>query len=113
MQYIAEVTKSAQKRFPSEHVGIITDLDIILNASRYPGANSALKNYGLKALERVCDHYRSERSSCATGAEGAHAAGFHPNDESARRIGKSDIQTVLPTSDHFLGKKFPSFKTFS
>ncbi|KAK1903538.1 Zinc finger protein 862 [Dissostichus eleginoides] len=55
--YIAEVTKSIKKRFPSEHVGIIADLDTVNNASRYSRADSALKSYGLEALERVCDHY--------------------------------------------------------
>ncbi|KAK1878735.1 Transmembrane protein C17orf113 [Dissostichus eleginoides] len=56
-EYIAEVTKSIKKRFPSEHVGIIADLNTVINASHYPGADSALKSYGLEALERICDHY--------------------------------------------------------
>ncbi|KAK1902580.1 Transmembrane protein C17orf113 [Dissostichus eleginoides] len=55
--HIAEITKSIKKRFPSEHVGIIADLDTVINASRYPGADSTLKSYGLEALERVFDHY--------------------------------------------------------
>ncbi|KAJ4946173.1 hypothetical protein JOQ06_023843 [Pogonophryne albipinna] len=42
-EYIAEMTKSIKKRFPSEHVGIIADLDTVINASRYPAANSARK----------------------------------------------------------------------
>ncbi|KAK5899933.1 hypothetical protein CesoFtcFv8_009358 [Champsocephalus esox] len=53
--YIAEVTKSIKKRFSSEHVGIIADLDTVINASRYPGADCVLKRYGLEALERLCD----------------------------------------------------------
>eukprot|EP00064_Thunnus_orientalis_P001081 superscaffoldBa00000067_g1082 len=56
-EYIVEVTKSIKKRFPSEHVGIIADCNMVLNASCYPGAHSTLKNYGLDALERICDHY--------------------------------------------------------
>uniref|UniRef100_A0A673AIY5 HAT C-terminal dimerisation domain-containing protein n=1 Tax=Sphaeramia orbicularis TaxID=375764 RepID=A0A673AIY5_9TELE len=51
-EYIAEVTKSIKKRFPLEHVGIITDLDTVLNKSGYPTADSALKSYGMEALER-------------------------------------------------------------
>ena len=57
-EYIAEVTKSIKKRFPSGHLSWtpqrFSEPDI--NASRYPGADSALKSNGLEALERVCDH---------------------------------------------------------
>ncbi|KAI4785163.1 hypothetical protein KUCAC02_037927 [Chaenocephalus aceratus] len=63
--YIVEVTKSIKKRFPSEHGGIIADLDTVINASRYPAADSALKSYGLEALERVCDHYGAHRDAAA------------------------------------------------
>ncbi|KAF3835729.1 hypothetical protein F7725_028287 [Dissostichus mawsoni] len=35
-EYIAEITKSIKKRFPLEHVGIIADLDTVINASCYP-----------------------------------------------------------------------------
>ncbi len=62
-EYIAEVTKSIKKRFPSEHLGIIADLDTVLNASRYPGADSALKR--LDALEHVCDLCKENFIMCA------------------------------------------------
>lgn len=39
------------------------DIEIIHSMSRYPGADSALKGYGLKALERVCEHHRSQRGA--------------------------------------------------
>uniref|UniRef100_A0A4W6FPJ6 HAT C-terminal dimerisation domain-containing protein n=1 Tax=Lates calcarifer TaxID=8187 RepID=A0A4W6FPJ6_LATCA len=38
-EYVAEVTKSIKKRFPSEHLSIISDT--VLNASRYPGGTGA------------------------------------------------------------------------
>lgn len=38
-------------RLPSEHVGIIADLDTVLNMSHYPSADGALKSYRLEALE--------------------------------------------------------------
>ena len=44
-EYIMEVTKSIKKRFPSDRMGIIADLDTVLNASRNPGADSVLKSY--------------------------------------------------------------------
>ena len=37
----------------------------MLNASRYPTADSALKTHGLEALERVCAHYGSPRGAAA------------------------------------------------
>ena len=43
-EYIMEVTKSIKKRFLSENLGITADPNTILNASRYPGAHSALKS---------------------------------------------------------------------
>lgn len=49
-------------------MGIITDLDTILNASRYPGADSTLKSDRLEALEHVCDHYRSQKGGAAPGS---------------------------------------------
>lgn len=53
------ITKKKEKDFPLEHV----DIEIIHSMSRYPGADSAFKGYGLKALERVCEHHRSQRGA--------------------------------------------------
>eukprot|EP00064_Thunnus_orientalis_P013281 superscaffoldBa00002137_g13318 len=64
-EYTAEATKSIKKRFPSQHLGIIADLDTVLNTSRYLGTDSALKSYGLDALEHICDHCRSQRGALA------------------------------------------------
>lgn len=64
-EYIAELTRSIRKRFPLEHVGLIADLYTVLNTSRYPGTDSALKSYGLEALEHVCDHYGVQKCASA------------------------------------------------
>uniref|UniRef100_A0AAV2IYT9 Uncharacterized protein n=1 Tax=Knipowitschia caucasica TaxID=637954 RepID=A0AAV2IYT9_KNICA len=56
-QYIGEIMKSIKKRFPSGDVSHISDLDTVLNASRFPNTNSALQEYGLDAVERLADFY--------------------------------------------------------
>lgn len=66
----------ADTRFPSEHVGIIPDLDTV-SASRYPRIDSWLKNNGQTAL-------------CTPGSEGADA----PSEASARRNRKSHISFI-------------------
>uniref|UniRef100_A0A673CDH4 HAT C-terminal dimerisation domain-containing protein n=1 Tax=Sphaeramia orbicularis TaxID=375764 RepID=A0A673CDH4_9TELE len=98
-EYIAEVTKSIKKRFPLEHVGIITDLDTVLNASGYPTADSALKSYVMEALEHV-----------STGAEGAHAVGFPPSEAGSENPTFRESCRLLITS---LGEMFPDFKTLA
>lgn len=44
-------------------MGIISDLD---SMSRYLGADSTLRTYGLEALEHACEHYRSERRAATS-----------------------------------------------
>lgn len=56
-QYIGEVKKSIKKRFPTEDVSHISDLDIVLNASRFPTTETALKQYGLNAVDRLADFF--------------------------------------------------------
>eukprot|EP00064_Thunnus_orientalis_P007345 superscaffoldBa00000808_g7365 len=103
-EYIAELTKSIKKRFPLEHVGIISDLDTALNASHYPGANSMLKSYGLDALECVCYRNESQRGAAAPLVQKERTMrDFPPGEASACRISAGNPTfRVLPTSDHFL-----------
>lgn len=46
---------------------IVADLDTTLNASCYPGADSALKSYRLEALKRICGHSRSQKGGSVPG----------------------------------------------
>lgn len=60
--HIAELTKSIRKKIS---FGACGSQSTVLNAFRYPGADSALKSYGLDALEHVCDHYGTQRGAVA------------------------------------------------
>ena len=112
--YIAEVTKSIKKRFPSEHVGIIADLDTVINASRYPGADSALKSYGLEALERVCDHYGSQRDAAAPLVQKERMLrDFLPVKRVLAGSGNPSFRESCRLLITSLGEMFPDYKTLA
>ncbi|CAB1453139.1 unnamed protein product [Pleuronectes platessa] len=48
-----------------EHVGIIADLNTLLNAFNYADAESSLKSYRLEAFECVYNHFGSQRGVAA------------------------------------------------
>lgn len=113
-EYIGEVTKSIKKRFPSEHLGIIADLDTVLNASRYPGADSALKSYGLEALERVCDHYGSQRDAAAPLVQKERMLrDFLPVKRVLAGSGNPSFRESCRLLITSLGDMFPDFKTLA
>ncbi|KAL1261177.1 hypothetical protein QQF64_034240 [Cirrhinus molitorella] len=113
-EYIAELTKSIRKRFPLEHVGLIADLDTVLNASRYPGTDSALKNYGLDALERVCVYYGTQRGAAVPLVQKERAL----QDFLAvkRVLAGSGRPTFRESCKHLItsfGEMFPDYKTLA
>ena len=111
-EYIAEVTKSIKKRFPSEHLGIIADLDTVLNASRYPGPDSALKSYGLEALERICDHYGSQSGAAAPLVQKERMLrDFLPVKRVLAGSGNPTFRESCRLLITSLGDMFPDFKT--
>ncbi|XP_076591239.1 uncharacterized protein C17orf113-like [Chaetodon auriga] len=113
-EYIAEVIKSIKKRFPSEHLSTISDLDTVLNASRYPGADSALKSYGQEALERVCDHYGSQTGAAEPLVQKERMLrDFLPLKRVLAGSGKPSFRESCRLLITSLGEMFPDFKTLA
>eukprot|EP00064_Thunnus_orientalis_P005051 superscaffoldBa00000481_g5064 len=109
-----EVTKSIKKRFPSDRMGIIADLDTVLNASRNPGADSVLKSYRLDALECVCDHYGSQRSAAAPLVQKERMLqDFLPVKRVLAGSGNPTSRKTRQLLITSLGKMFPNFKTLA
>uniref|UniRef100_A0A667XDF6 HAT C-terminal dimerisation domain-containing protein n=1 Tax=Myripristis murdjan TaxID=586833 RepID=A0A667XDF6_9TELE len=114
-EYIAEVTKSIKKRFPSEHLNIISDLDTVLNASHYPGgAGSAFKSYGQEALERVCDHYGSQTGAADPLVQKERMLrDFLPLKRVLAGSGNPSFKESCRLLITSLGEMFPDFKTLA
>lgn len=113
-EYIAELTRSIRKRFPLEHVGLIADLDTILNASRYPGTDSALKSYGLDALERVCDHYGAQKCASAPLVQKERVLqDFLPMKQVLAGLGNPTFRESCKLLITSLGEMFPDYKTLA
>ncbi|KAK5848763.1 hypothetical protein PBY51_008456 [Eleginops maclovinus] len=113
-QYLAEITKSVKKRFPEEHLGIIADLDTVLNASRYPTADSALKTHGLEALERVCDQYGSPRGAAAPLVENDRMQrDFLPMKRVLAGSGNPSFRGSCRLLITSLGEMFPDFRALA
>lgn len=79
---------------------MFTNLDSVLNAPCYLGADSALESY--RAMEHIFDCTGrttevTDRSSRTTNANRAHAVGFPPTEV----IRKALIERGFPNSDHF------------
>ncbi|KAL2086047.1 hypothetical protein ACEWY4_017106 [Coilia grayii] len=113
-EYLAEITKSIKKRFPAEHLGIIADLDTVLNSSHYPGADCALKNHGLDALEHVCEYYGSPRGSAAPLVEKDRLIqDFLPMKRVLAGSGNPSFRGACRLLITSLGEMFPDFRTLA
>lgn len=113
-EYIAEVIKSIKKRFPCDHLSIISDLDTVLNASRYPVADSALKSYGQEALERICDHYGSPTGAAEPPVQRERMErDFLPVKRVLAGSGNPSFRESCRLLITSLGEMFPDFKTLA
>lgn len=74
-----------ERRFPFDHLSIISDLDTALSASRYPGVDSLLRTTEWGS-QSVCDHDGSQ--SCVAGHRRI-AVGFSSSDADACVIRKA------------------------
>ncbi|KAJ4946742.1 hypothetical protein JOQ06_008788 [Pogonophryne albipinna] len=61
-KYIQHLINALQDRFPDDTLDLISSLDILLNPSRYPHAQSAFQEYARDATEMVIAHFGHERA---------------------------------------------------
>ena len=109
-----QITKLVKNRSPEEHLGIIADLDTVLNASRYPTADSALKTHGLEALERVCAHYGSPRGAAAPLVENDRMQrDFLPMKRVLAGSGNPSFRGSCRLLITSLGEMFPDFRALA
>lgn len=113
-EYIADLTRSIRKRFPLEHVGLIADLNTVLNASHYPGTNSAVESYGLDALELICDHYRAQKCASAPLVQKERMLqDFLPTKRVVAGSGNPTFRESCKLLIISLGEMFPDYKTLA
>ncbi|KAJ4929686.1 hypothetical protein JOQ06_018708 [Pogonophryne albipinna] len=64
-KYIQHLINALQDRFPDDTLDLISSLDILLNPSRYPHAQSAFQEYARDATEMVIAHFGHEVTESA------------------------------------------------
>ena len=62
--FIENVTREFDERFPDESLGILDDLNIILNRKLLPNEQVAIRQHGTESLERCIEKYGEGTLSC-------------------------------------------------
>lgn len=107
-------TQSIRNRFPVEHVSLITDINSVLNASRYPSADRAMKSYGVDALERVCAYYSTQRGEAAPLGQKEHRQqDFLPVKRVLAGSGRTSFRESCKLLITSLGEMFLDYKTLA
>uniref|UniRef100_A0A672Z5U1 HAT C-terminal dimerisation domain-containing protein n=1 Tax=Sphaeramia orbicularis TaxID=375764 RepID=A0A672Z5U1_9TELE len=110
----AQIFSVLHTEFPLEHVGIIADLNTVLNDSGHPTVESALKSYGMEVLEQVCEHYSAQTGAVEPLVQKERMV---QNFLSVKRVpagsGNPTFRESCRLLDTSLGDMFPDFKTLA